>query len=278
MFYRYLATLLASVLVGCISGPSVDYTDEYSRASDANRAVQNTQEAMATDDVLGSLSAMLGAPDQTGTVPASNVRFVHNIDELNEMTYRRYTLRVADNMHINHTSRRGYDKDFDRDLEPRGYDKDFDRGYDKDRYSKGRAESSVRMRLEDAKEQYPNAVVAINKQDKIIAVASDSLEAQALAQKSPRVFYVLKGQTLKQTVSRWSKQADWSMRWSIQRDYTMVAPATIFGEFSAQGGSLDQLLGTLRHLDQPLKAQFARNKVVVIRENTYNSSIMAVMP
>src|SRR5690606_21983914 len=138
--------------------------------------------------------------------------------------------------------------------------------------------SSLRLKIEDIQAQNPSAVVALNKQDKIIAVALDQLEAQALAQRVPRVYYVLQGETLRQTITRWAREADWNVQWAIDKDYTMLAPATIFGDFSAQNGSLDQLLATLRHLDQPMKAQFARNKVVVIRDNSYNSSIMAVMP
>jgi hypothetical protein len=275
MIYRYLVTLILALLVGCTNSPSIDYTDEYARSNDDNRAVVSTQEAMNTNDVIDTLNTMLGAPDQSDSVVASNVRFIHNLDELSGAGYDRYELRVADNMRVNHDMKDGY-------LRRAGYDKDFDddkyRGrhytYDKDRYSA----SSMHTKLADIKDQYPRAVIALNKQDRIISVALDSLEAQALAQKDRRVFYVVKGQTLKTTINRWSKQAHWTMQWAVASDYTMVAPAVIFGEFSAQGGSLDQLLGTLRHLDQPLKAQFARNKMVVIRENTYSSNIMAVMP
>jgi hypothetical protein len=272
MIYRYLLTCVILFLVGCTNTPSVDYTGEYSRSSDDNRAVLSTQEAMKTDDVVDTLSQRLGSPDQSQTVIASNVQFVHNLDELNNPAYKHYTLRVADNIKVSHI----YDmKDGYSTRKHKIYSKDSP--YKGDYYSKDSL-SSLRMKLEDIKKQYPHAVIALNKQDKIISVAKDSLEAQALAQKSPRVFYVLQGQTLKQTVGRWSKQAQWGMQWSVKKDYTMVAPATIFGEFSAQGGSLDQLLGTLRYSDQPLKAQFTRNKMVVIRDGSFSSSIMAISP
>lgn len=275
MIYRYLLACVLLFLLGCTNSPSIDYTDEYSRTTDANRAVNDTQEAMNTDDVIDTLSAMLGSPDQSDVVIASNVRIINNLDEINDSAYRHYTLRVADNINMPQMPR-GYDKD---EYSRRG-------GYDKDEYStqkypkskKSTKNSDLRMKLGAIKAKYPRAVIAVNKQDRIIAVALDSLESQALAQASPRVFYVLQGQTLKQTVSRWAKQAKWGVQWSIPKDYTMVASATIFGEFSTQGGSLDQLLGTLRYLDQPLKAQFTRNKMVVIRDGSYNSSIMAVMP
>lgn len=278
MIYRYLLTCVLFFLMGCTNSPSVDYTGEYARSSDANRAVLDTQEAMDTDDVVDTLSAMLGSPDQSDVVIASNVRIIYNLDELNDAAYKHYTLRVADNIDGGRTThmKDGYDKD--------EYSATRHTGYDKDEYSKGRTGHSkhslshLRMKLADIKARYPKAVIAVNKQDRIISVALDSLEAQALAQASPRVFYVLQGQTLKQTVGRWAKQSKWGMQWTVQKDYTMVAPATIFGEFSTQGGALDQLLGTLRYLDQPLKAQFARNKIVVIRESAYNSSVMAVMP
>lgn len=275
MIYRHLLTCIILFLVGCTNTPTVDYTGEYARSSDANRAVQSTQEAMNTDDVVDTLSQMLGSPDQTDTVIASNVQFVRNLDELNNPAYNHYQLRVADNITLNHAYdiKDGYS--VRRTSRHKMYSKDSP--YRGDHYSKDSL-SSLRMKLEDIKHQYPHAMIALNKQDKIIAVAKDALEAQALAQKSPRVFYVLQGQTLKQTIGRWSKQAKWTMQWGIPKDYTMVAPATIFGEFSAQGGSLDQLLGTLRFLDQPLKAQFTRNKMVVIRDGSYSSSIMAISP
>lgn len=250
------AVIALAGLMGCASSSSsVKYTDDYARTTDANKATYQTQEALATDDVVKTLSEMMGTPDQNTVVTASNVQFITNLDELNERVYDRYTLRIADNISYG----------------PRGIHKDSF-GYSKD------SGSSVRLMLEEIQYEHPNAVIALNKQDRIIAVALDQLEAQALAQLSPRVFYVLQGQTLKETVSRWSRQANWHTQWLIDKDYTMVAPATIFGEFSAQNGSLDQLLSTLRYLDQPLKAQFTRNKLVVIRDNQYDSNIMAVMP
>jgi hypothetical protein len=251
MIKQILMTMALALLLGCNSSPSVSYISDYTAATDDNRAVLDTQEALDTDDVIDTLATMLGSPDQTNTVIASNVRFVHNMEELDNPAYKHYDIRIADNIRMDHDMKDGYVKE---------------------------SAFGLRFRVEEIKDQHPHAVVALNKEDKVIAVALDSLEAQALAQKSPRVFYVLKGQTLKHTINRWAKQSDWTMEWDLKRDYTMVAPATIFGEFSTQGGSLDQLLGTLRHLDQPLKAQFTRNKLVVIRENTYNSSIMAVMP
>lgn len=275
MIYRYLITCVFLLLVGCTNTPSVDYTGEYARSSDANRAVTNTQEAMNTNDVVDTLSAMLGSPDQSDTVIASNVQFVRNLDELNNPAYKHYALRVADNMNVPSSVRNTHARNSKAAYHSRGrkmYDKDGDNYYSKDSLS------SLRMKLEDVKQRYPHAMIALNKQDRIIAVAKDSLEAQALAQKNPRVFYVLQGQTLKQTIGRWSKQAHWGLQWAVAKDYTMVAPATIFGDFSSQGGSLDQLLGTLRYLDQPLKAQFTRNKMVVIRDSSYSSSIMAVSP
>lgn len=224
----------------------IDYSQEYTQTTNQNRAVQSTAEAMDTDDVLGTLTNMLGAKDQYEVATANNVIFIRNIDELTDPAYSHYTLRIADNLPVPTNVKA--------------------------------IQGNLHMKVEDALIEHPHSYVAVNKQDKIVAVAGDRLEAQALAQKEPRVFYVVKGETMQRTVSRWARQSNWNIQWVIDKDYDMVAPATIFGQFSTQGGSLDQLLGTTRFMDAPLKAQFARNRVVVIRENNYSSEIMSVTP
>jgi hypothetical protein len=267
----------AFLLFACVSPEAqVEYSKQFSQSSENNRAVQSTAEAMDTDDVLASLSQQLGAKDQyteydkqavenmdtedvlTGltnsmggndqyeAVTISNVYFVRDLDELSDPAYGRYTLRIADDMPVR-TNHKALQQNF-------------------------------RMKIEETLIEYPHSFIAVNKQDRIIAVAGDRLEAQALAQKEPRVFYVVKGETLKTAIKRWADQADWHAQWAVDKDYDIVAPATVFGQFSAQGGSLDQLLNTFRYLDSPMKAQFARNRVVVIRENNYSSDIMTVMP
>ncbi len=224
---------------------SVEYSDHYAQTDNANRATAASGEAMNSNDVLGTLSQMLGAPDQYDVVTATNVRFVRDLDELNDTAYDRYTLRIADNMPVVVNIKESL---------------------------------PMRIRIEETLLEYPYGFVAVNKQDRVIGLAGERLEAQALAQKTPRVFYVLQGDTLQNTITRWSEQANWRMYWVIDRDYDMVASAVVFGDYTAQGGALDQLLSTFRNLDQPLKAQFMRNNVVVIRENTYDSNIMAVVP
>jgi len=134
------------------------------------------------------------------------------------------------------------------------------------------------MQVEEIMVQYPTSLIAVNKQAHIVAVAGSKLEAQALAQKDPAVFYVLRGETLQETIDRLAKQSSWHMPWGVDKDYDIVAPATVFGQFNKPGGSLEQLLESFRYQDSPMKAQFARNRVVVIRENMYNSDIMGVMP
>lgn len=247
MIKRFIyLTLTPVVLWGCMpQQASIEYSDYYAHTTDDNRAVQVTGEAMGTRDVLGALSGKLGAPDQYDVVTATNVIFIRDLDDLNEPSYDRYALRVADNMNIE---------------------------------SNAKENLPMNIKIEDILLQYPHSFVAVNKQDHVIAVARDRLEAQALAQRTPRVFYVQKGMTLQETINRWAVQSGWEMHWTVGRDYTMVAPAVVYGEFSAQGGSLDQLLSTLKNADQPLKAQFSRNGVVVIRPNEFGSSIMAVMP
>jgi hypothetical protein len=244
---QFAALVLCSVaLFACHQKQaSIDYSEQYAQTSDANRATQATAEAMDTQDVLGTLSQMLGAPDQYDVVTSTNVRFVRDLDELNDTAYDRYTLRIADNMPVVINIKESL---------------------------------PMRVRIEETLLEYPYGFVAVNKQDRIIGVAMDRLEAQALAQLHPRVFYVMQGDTLQETLSRWSAQADWKMQYVVNRDYNMVAPAVIFGDYSAQGGALDQLLGTFRYSDQPLRAQFMRNRVVVIRDNAFDSNIMAVSP
>jgi len=245
---RKMTSLLpVCMLVACAQQQAqIDYSQEYAQTTDQNRAVYSTAEAMDTDDVLTSLTNTMGAPDQYEVATATNVYFVRDLDELSDPSYARYDLRVADNLHVH------------RNLKV--------------------VQQSNRNRIEDTLSEYPHSFIAVNKQDRIIAVASDRLEAQALAQKEPRVFYVVKGQTLHQTVDRWAEQTNWNIQWIVDKDYDMLAPATVYGQFSASGGSLDQLLGTFRYLDAPMKAQFARNRVVVIRENVSSSEMMTVMP
>lgn len=241
-----LTTIALVGLSSCMpQQASVDYSDRFAETTNENRAVSATGEALDTQDVLGTLSQMLGAPDQYDVVTAMNVRFIRDLDDLNDAVYDNYTLRIADNMTI------------ESDLKD---------------------SMPMRARVEDVLIQYPHSFIALNKEKKLIAIARDRLEAQALDQDPPRVFYVLKGHTLQDTVNRWARESGWELQWDLDRDYNMTAPAVVFGDFSVQGGALDQLLRTMRNSDQPLKAQFSRNGVVVVKTNEYSSKIMAVRP
>lgn len=235
------------VLAACTSKQAkIDYSEQYAKTDDQNRAVQTTSEAMPTDDLLATLSEMLGAPDQYDVTP-NNVYFIRDVSELGAPAYARYDLRVADNMPYQFMG-------------------------------KGKGPQSLQSKVEEVMVQYPTSFIAVNKSARLVAIAGTKLEAQALAQREPAVFYVLRGESLQETIERWSKQSSWHMEWAIDKDYDIVAPAVVFGEFNKPGGSLDQLLESFRYRDSPMKAQFARNRVVVIRENTFNSDIMGVMP
>lgn len=113
-----------------------------------------------------------------------------------------------------------------------------------------------------------------NDTDHIVGIAQNQKAADALAHKDISVFYAKVGDTLKQTINRWSKIAGFSSYYLAKKDLVIDAPSTFYGSFSAQDGSLAQLIQSSSQAGVDVQAQFNANNVLVIKDNSYSPILL----
>ena len=118
--------------------------------------------------------------------------------------------------------------------------------------------------------------VFINHDAKIIALALAENEALELVKENPEVFYVIAGDTLKQTIERWADSEGWQLYWNLKNDYELIFSAVVWGGFDTEKGALDQLLKSFQGAQVPLRAQFTKNGVLVIKENVHSADVMTI--
>lgn len=128
--------------------------------------------------------------------------------------------------------------------------------------------------IDDVAQQSGSFRVYINKENKIVAIASTEKQAKALAKENRDVYYVIEGQSLKQTIERWARYNGYSVVWNAEDDYKIQANAVVFGEFKKPYGALDQLLQSFQTNTYPLKATFRKNNVLIIDEDSYSSKFL----
>ena len=113
-----------------------------------------------------------------------------------------------------------------------------------------------------------------NDSDQIVGIAQSQKAADALAVKDISVFYAKVGETLKQTINRWAKIAGFSSYYLAKKDLVVDAPSTFYGSFSAQDGSLAQLIHSSSQAGVDVQAQFNANNVLVIKDNSYSPILL----
>lgn len=123
------------------------------------------------------------------------------------------------------------------------------------------------FQLEDAS---PNNSFCINPYTRKIGVAVKAKDAMALTQARPQVFYVVAGETLSNTVARWSKEQGCSSQWASPNDFTIQFSYAFYGSFQV---ALDELLKSIATSSDgfAVKATITKNCVVVFKPNDYRA-------
>lgn len=72
----------------------------------------------------------------------------------------------------------------------------------------------------------------------------------------------VKDKTLRNTMMRWAKQANYQLEWQVKADFPITSNWTIQGSFES---AIAQVLKASRNTDTPIKSQwYSDNKVIVI--------------
>lgn len=125
--------------------------------------------------------------------------------------------------------------------------------------------------------QEPSHYMAgINLDGQIVAIAQSQQEADLLAKHPREVFYVLKGQTLKETIERWLSYREIKLIWEAPVDYKLAASAVFEGQLFAKDGALNNLLKAFEEADHPLQAELKANHVLVIKAKSYSSNMVVM--
>lgn len=109
---------------------------------------------------------------------------------------------------------------------------------------------------------------SINPYTKKIGVASKAKDAMALTQPHPQVFYVVAGESLKNTVTRWSREEGYLAKWSSPDDFNIEFSHVFYGTFQ---DSLNDLLSSIEAFGGgfAVNATITKNGVVVFKRNEY---------
>lgn len=103
-----------------------------------------------------------------------------------------------------------------------------------------------------------------------IAVASKPKDALALSQSPPQVFYAIAGESLSETVARWSKEQGYISKWSSPNDFKILFTHVFYESFQ---DALDELLSSIATASDgfAVKAVIMKNGVVIIKPNEYQA-------
>ena len=125
-------------------------------------------------------------------------------------------------------------------------------------------------------DEYNGFTAGINLEGQIVAIAQTQKEADLLAKHPREVFYVLKGQTLKETIERWLSYQEIKLIWEAPVDYKLAASAVFEGQLFAKDGALNSLLKAFEEADHPLQAELKANHVLVIKVKSYSSNMVVM--
>lgn len=122
--------------------------------------------------------------------------------------------------------------------------------------------------------QYANhhgVFFGVNDKAEVVSVAQSKREADALAKDPRAVFFAIKGQTFRQTISRWAKANHLHVAFLVNKDLNVLQDAAFFGALDASNGALDQLLTLANGIGLNARAVFASNQTLVIKPNHFSS-------
>lgn len=92
--------------------------------------------------------------------------------------------------------------------------------------------------------------------------AASGAITQPTANASNQEWVARGGQTLRQTLEKWSADAGWAIAWESERDYPLQASASFYGDFETASGNL---LRAFSLAEPPVRATIYRgNRVIVV--------------
>lgn len=103
-----------------------------------------------------------------------------------------------------------------------------------------------------------------------IGVGSKVKDALALTQTRPQVFYVVAGESLSATVTRWANEQGYSAKWTSPNDFKIQFSHVFYGSFQ---NTLNELLSSIASSSDgfAVKAVIMKNGVVVVKPNEYQA-------
>ena len=110
----------------------------------------------------------------------------------------------------------------------------------------------------------------------IMSFADSKRQARALAQANRAVYYLLAGQTVRETINRWGALNNYKVIYQTDVNFTVNQTTPIYGKFlSKNNGALAQLLNSLKSTDHPIKAEVKSNHVILIQPDQFNADFLA---
>lgn len=116
----------------------------------------------------------------------------------------------------------------------------------------------------------PLDAFCINPYTMKIGVGSKVKDAMALTQSRPQVFYIVAGESLRDTVTRWSREQGYSAKWSSPNDFRIEFSHVFYGSFQQ---ALNELLNSVAAWNEgfAIKAVIMKNGVAVFKPNEYQA-------
>lgn len=118
--------------------------------------------------------------------------------------------------------------------------------------------------------------LTINSEEKAIGITKVEGLSQHLAMKSPQVWRLESGKSLRQNLSAWATRAGWKLEWDqkLDFDYPITHSAVLTGKFVGEGGVVQQVLDSIKDRDKPLRPIFyTQNSVLLITEAGYQQEV-----
>jgi hypothetical protein len=115
---------------------------------------------------------------------------------------------------------------------------------------------------------------AFNPTSNVMAIAESKQSADALAKKEREVYYLVAGQTVRQTIDRWAAINGYKVIYQTDVNFNVTQDTAVYGRFLEQGGALAQLLASLKNTSNPIKATVKSNRVLLIQTDEYSPSLL----
>lgn len=119
-----------------------------------------------------------------------------------------------------------------------------------------------------------NLFYYLNRDTHRIGIAINKDAARELSHSANDVFSAKEGETLKQTLTRWSKKSGYKIEWLSDYDYELKYSYEFVGRLIDKFGPLNQVLTSISGSNYALKALITENNVILIKDNDYSPSIL----